>query len=477
MKKRLYLRLILLFLAFGIIGFILISTVTSHLVLSLMTRRASETLYREANIISKNYAQEYYQNRESLEDLRAHLEILDSYMGCQIWIIGRDGSILVNSRSPVEDMSHPETLPEFDATDFGNRFYQVGSFYGYFPTDQLSVYAPITRNYGIVGYVVLHEPLTAINETGYGILNISYITWGILTGIAFLVLFIIALTIIHPIRRIAKVAGAYAGGDFSQKKVKVRQSNEIGYLSASLNYMADEMNTLEEDQRKFISNVSHDFRSPLTSIKGYIEAMLDGTIPPEMQEKYLRTILFETERLTKLTAGILELNKYGAHGRTILDISTFDIHAIIKHTLQTFEGACIEKRITFEVILTGAELMVSADMAKIQQVLYNLIDNAIKFSHHDSIITIETTLKNEKVFVSVKDRGVGIPKESLGKIWERFYKSDSSRGRDKKGTGLGLSIVKDIISAHNENINVISTEDVGTEFIFTLPLAKEDDGR
>ena len=266
-------------------------------------------------------------------------------------------------------------------------------------------------------------------------------------------------------------------GDFSQKKVKVRQNNEIGYLSASLNYMADEMNTLEEDQRKFISNVSHDFRSPLTSIKGYIEAMLDGTIPPEMQEKYLRTILFETERLTKLTAGILELNKYGAHGRTILDISTFDIHAIIKHTLQTFEGTCIEKRITFEVILTGAELMVSADMAKIQQVLYNLIDNAIKFSHHDSVITIETTLKNEKVFVSVKDRGVGIPKESLGKIWERFYKSDSSRGRDKKGTGLGLSIVKDIISAHNENINVISTEDVGTEFIFTLPLAKEDDGR
>ena len=122
-------------------------------------------------------------------------------------------------------------------------------------------------------------------------------------------------------------------------------------------------------------------------------------------------------------------------------------------------------------------MFVSADNGKIEQVLYNLIDNAIKFSHHDSIITIETTLKNEKVFVSVKDRGVGIPKESLGKIWERFYKSDSSRGRDKKGTGLGLSIVKDIISAHNENINVISTEDVGTEFIFTLPLAKEDDGR
>ncbi len=474
MKNRLYRKLILMFLAFGIIGFILISTVTSHLVFSLMTGRAAETLYREANIISKNYAQAYYQNRESLEDLQAHLEILDSYMGCQIWIIGRDGSILVNSRTRVEDMTHPEVLPEFDAADFGNRHYQVGSFYGYFASDQLSVYAPITRNYQIIGYVVLHEPIAGINDVSNRFLNISYITWGILTGIAFLLFLIIALSIIRPIRRIAKVAGEYAGGDFTQKKVTIRQNNEIGYLSASLNYMADEMNTLEEDQRKFISNVSHDFRSPLTSIKGYIEAMIDGTIPPEMQEKYLRTILFETERLTKLTSGILELNKYGSHGRTILDVTTFDLHAIIKHTLQTFEGICIEKRISFEVILTGTELMVSADMAKIQQVLYNLIDNAIKFSHHDSVITVETTLKNEKVFVSVKDHGVGIPKESLGKIWERFYKSDSSRGKDKKGTGLGLYIVKEIISAHNENINVISTEDVGTEFIFTLPLAKEE---
>ncbi len=109
-------------------------------------------------------------------------------------------------------------------------------------------------------------------------------------------------------------------------------------------------------------------------------------------------------------------------------------------------------------------------MSKIQQVLYNLLDNAIKFSHIDSAITIETTEKNEKVFISVKDTGIGIPKDSIKKIWERFYKTDLSRGKDKKGTGLGLSIVKEIVLAHNENINVISTEGVGTEFIFTLPI-------
>lgn len=291
---------------------------------------------------------------------------------------------------------------------------------------------------------------------------------------AFVVLGLFTYTVYIPIRKITEAAREYATGDFT-KQINIHKNDEIGYLAASLNFMATELSTLEEDQRKFIANVSHDFRSPLTSIKGYIEAIMDGTIPYEMQDKYLNIILFETERLNKLTQSMLELNKYGKKG-AMLDISRFDINHTIKMVVQSFEGTCKEKKISFELILTGQILFVSADMSKIQQVLYNLIDNAIKFSHADSAITIETTEKNEKVFVSVKDTGIGIPKDSLKKIWERFYKTDLSRGKDKKGTGLGLAIVKEIISAHNENINVISTEGVGTEFIFTLPLANEKKG-
>lgn len=159
--------------------------------------------------------------------------------------------------------------------------------------------------------------------------------------------------------------------------------------------MANELNTLEEDQRKFVSNVSHDFRSPLTSIKGYVEAMLDGTIPVEMQDKYLNIILFETERLNKLTKSLLELNKFGSHG-VMLDITSFDINHTIRMTVQTFEGTCMEKHISFNLILSGETLFVSADFSKIQQVLYNLIDNALKFSLANSAITIETTEKMRK---------------------------------------------------------------------------------
>ena len=199
--------------------------------------------------------------------------------------------------------------------------------------------------------------------------------------------------------------------------------------------------------------------------------MLDGTIPPEMQEKYLGIVISETERLTKLTNNLLTINNVTDEGM-ILDISDFDIIATIKKTIETFQGTCEKKKIKFKLIFSDKELMVSADMSKIQQVLYNLIDNAIKFSNSDSSIIISVTEKGDKALISVKDFGIGIPKDSIAKIWERFYKTDVSRGKDKTGTGLGLSIVKEIITSHNEYIDVVSTEGVGTEFTFALPKTK-----
>ena len=179
----------------------------------------------------------------------------------------------------------------------------------------------------------------------------------------------------------------------------------------------------------------------------------------------------ETERLTKLTNGMLALNNLNTKG-VLLDITSFDINQVIRNTAASFEGTCKRKSIAIEVILTGETMYVDADMGKIQQVLYNLMDNAIKFSHSNSVIKIETSEKKNKLFVSVKDNGVGISRDEIKLIWDRFYKADSSRGKDKKGTGLGLSIVREIIRSHNENINVISTEGAGTEFIFSLTPSK-----
>ena len=475
MKRTLYPKLLGGYLIYGLICFIIISTFGYHITFNFLERRDASTLYRESSLISSNYAENYFKRSTTLEEMKTQLSTLSTYLSSEIWIIDKQGQILLNTASatsPVEN-AEPEVIPDFDVTDFGSKYYRTGNFYGHFDTETLSVFSPITVNYKVRGYVIIHKPVSSIVNLSNQLTNLSYQTFALLFLAAFVVLALFTWIVYIPIRKIAQGANEYASGNF-EAKIDVHSNDEIGYLAASLNYMANELNTLEEDQRKFVSNVSHDFRSPLTSIKGYVEAMLDGTIPVEMQDKYLNIILFETERLNKLTKSLLELNKFGSHG-VMLDITSFDINHTIRMTVQTFEGTCMEKHISFNLILSGETLFVSADFSKIQQVLYNLIDNALKFSHANSAITIETTEKNEKVFVSVKDTGIGIPKDSIKKIWDRFYKTDLSRGKDKKGTGLGLSIVKEIIQAHGENINCISTEGVGTEFIFTLPLAKEQE--
>lgn len=476
MKRTLFTKLLCGYLVFGIIAFCILSTFTQKNMSSHMEAEEARSLYRESTLIASDYASTYYENSISLDDLQLRLQSLASYLSADIWIIDQQGNLLLNSSdSSVSQKALDQNyvkIKNFDISDFGNKYYRIGTFYHSYDEEMLSVFSPITINYKVRGYVLLHKPLSDILKNANGYTNISFYTMGIIYLCGLVLLLLFGYTFYVPLRRITKAARSYAKGDFSAT-IDVHRNDEMGYLANTLNYMSHELNTLEEDQRKFVSNVSHDFRSPLTSIKGYVEAMIDGTIPFEMQEKYLNIILFETERLNKLTKSLLDLNQFGRHGM-MLDISDFDLNQMIRMTLQTFEGTCSKKGITFEVILTGQKLLVTGDMSKIQQVLYNLIDNAIKFSHNDSSIRIETSLKNEKVFVSVKDYGIGIPADSVKKIWERFYKTDLSRGKDKKGTGLGLSIVKEIIQAHNEHINCISTEGVGTEFIFTLPVSKKE---
>ena len=296
----------------------------------------------------------------------------------------------------------------------------------------------------------------------------------IIMGVSALIILIFFTRLVYmPLRKITKGAENYADGNYHYE-VSVDSRDEMGYLAAALNYMAGKIADAEDDQKKFIANVSHDFRSPLTSIKGYLEAMLDGTIPPEMHEKYLGIVLNETERLTKLTNGLLSLNNLNTKGMH-LDITDFDINDTVRKVAETFEGTCRKKSIAIELVLMGDELFVHADKGRIEQIIYNLTDNAVKFSNNDSVIRIETAEKKNKIYVSVKDNGIGIPPEDVGMIFNRFYKSDASRGKDKKGTGLGLSIVKEILAAHDENINVISTPGEGSEFIFSLQPSDPDE--
>lgn len=473
-RKTLYLKFILAYIAFGSISFVLIATLFSKLTFEHLLNEKAAALYKEATLISTHYADNFY--RASLEagDVRDQLEAIDTFTQAAIWIINPDGELLYNSTDTSVDEQNTVVIQHFNPTDTGSDYYMVGRFYGSFEEDVLSVFSPINSNFRVQGYVVMHYSIENIERSRDSLMNIYYMALLIMFVLSLLVLLVFTIVVYRPLRKITRATEEYADGNLTHT-IEVNKDDEIGHLAASLNYMASELSKGEDNQKQFIANVSHDFRSPLTSIKGYIEAMEDGTIPPEMMGKYLKIVLNETERLTKLTNSLLSLNNLNTRGMH-LDISDFDINAVIKNTAATFEGTCKAKRIRFKLVLCGEKLFVTADMGKIQQVLYNLIDNAIKFSEQGSDIKLETSEKNDTVFVSVKDSGIGIPKESQKLVFDRFYKTDLSRGKDKKGTGLGLAITKEIINAHHENINVISTVGVGTEFIFTLPRSRVDEG-
>lgn len=456
------------YILIGIMGFFLVTAGGSYLVEKYLEHTVSDDLYQEAHRIASD---ETLSNvtASNLDVIHENLSAISTYQDAAIWVINSKGQIILSTRRDISP-SAPITVENFDPTTWGSNYYQIGDFYGYFPESRLSVIAPITSEMSPKGYIAIHYQMQKLYQSRSRILLILQIITLVLYAMTFCLLLIFRRHVDRPLQQIIKGASEYAGGNLSHR-ITVDSEDEMGYLANTLNYMSDELNKNGEYQRKFIANVSHDFRSPLTSIKGYVEAMLDGTIPPELQEKYLKVIAFESERLEKLTRSLLTLNELDVKKR-MLHKRRFDINEIIKTTAAAFEGICTERKILLELILSGKELFVHADMEQIQQVLYNLLDNAIKFSHDHSSIILESTEKNGKVFISVKDHGSGIPKDSLAKIWDRFYKIDTSRGKDRKGTGLGLAIVKEIINAHDQHINVISTEGVGTEFIFTLEKSK-----
>lgn len=464
MKSTLHLKFLFLYIVFIFLGFFSTATLGRQLLLNQLVQTTSESLYLEANLIGSNYLPSYFAGNTTSWAVHSQLNAMRIYLDASLWFAEADGTLITSSN--LENTTAPESIEDFNPAEIGGNQYVTGDYHGYFQEEVMTVMAPVIQGFSTKGYILIHQPVSTLEIRCSQMMRPFYITLAVIDILSLIFILGFQFFIYFPLRKITEAATQYASGNLDYE-VPVYTQDEMGYLSASLNYMSSQLKDMDDYQKKIVANVSHDFRSPLTSIKGYVGAMTDGTIPPELHEKYLKIILFETERLTDLTKDLLTLNEFDTK-ELLLDKTRFNIQDMLKNTAASFEGICTEKRISIELLLLPEKTFVYADSGKIQQVLYNLIDNAIKFSENESSITIEVTQKGGKVFISVKDTGIGIPKRELNKIWDRFYKSDLSRGRDKKGTGLGLAIVKEAILAHDEHINVISTEGVGTEFIFSL---------
>ena len=320
------------------------------------------------------------------------------------------------------------------------------------------------------GVLLIHSDISRWNTA---FRQIALWTLAICVVAAFMVLFssyFIAKRIINPFVDMNHIVQCYSKGDFSQR-IPVQGKDEASQLGKSFNEMADQLKNLEVTRQSFVANVSHELRSPLTSMKGFLEAMMDGTIPPEEHDHYIDIVLSETRRMTAMVNDLLDLARIES-GIITVNYEVFDINELIRRTLITFEARISEKQMELDVRFAAEQIFVYADSNQISQVLRNLIDNAIKYSPEGRTLLVSTYTLRKEVYVTIRDTGVGIPAEDVPHIFDRFYKVEKAHTPSPQvGSGLGLAIVKKIIEAHGQSITVKSARGKGTQFTFTLEKA------
>lgn len=434
-----------------------------------------DIMIKQAEMIAKEYkALGEFRRAPSqvIDQIYFKIHVLNGYLDATTWIVDRQNTMIVVSEDTNKAIANQRLSDQYVIQQVldGKVVRIETGFEEYFTTPVLTIGYPIDI-FGKVEYALfIHTPMPQILETIKDVRIIIFKVGSITCAIIFLVIFIISRQMTKPLKEMNEVAKKIANGEFD-KRISIEGEDEIGELAASLNYMARELDKIEENRKSFIANVSHDMRSPLTSIQGFVTAILDGTIPPEKQEKYLNIVLNESQRMIKMTNDILELNKM-EEGNLPLKKMDFDIHEMTKDILANFENVIREKQVHVNLILDSKEQIVFADPEKIVRVVQNLLDNAFKFVNVEGTIEIETLSKQNKVWIYIKNSGQPIPFEEQHSIWERFYKADLSRGKDKKGMGIGLVIVKEIIKQHGEEIRISSEEGEMVQFYFSLPKAK-----
>lgn len=406
-------------------------------------------------------------------DMGVILSFISRSSGANAFVTDADG-VITSCSDGVPMCKHiGKRLPKEIIEDVlvNDRISKLGDLY---EAGHYVVCAPI--NHGDdepVGYVLVTR--AAKNITGAwsaflvwsGMLTVGLICCSLILSLVF------SKKLAKPIDEISEASRKFARGDFS---VRVNQeydpTDEMGALIDSFNKMADSLEAAEVRRSEFIANISHELRTPMTTIAGFADGILDGTIPQEEEKKYLVSIRDETRRLSRLVRDMLDVSQTNARAADPTKRTDFDLTELVLQTLLSFESRAVKKGLDVDPQLPDTHLMVYAEKDAITQVIYNLLDNAVKFAAENSCITLRLYKDGGKAYVSVKDCGETIPPDDLPFIFDRFHKSDRSRSMDKDGVGLGLYLVKTIINSHDEDI-AVKSEDGMTEFVFTLPLAEK----
>ena len=417
--------------------------------------------------------------QSNLLSLKLYLTSISNSTGNTVLITDANGEILlcsnVRDANCVGEVLSEKVLTELQSQEGIDKLDTLDGFYSsrhYVVSEKIAD----PEDEDVLGYVLITNGLSNILTAWESIQ--WFITMIILLGFFLMLVFSLIFwrRISRPLDEMAAASRKFARGDFSVRVKQVEdKEDELGALIDSFNKMADSLQSAEKRRSEFISNISHELRTPMTAIGGFADGLLDGTIPPEEQTKYLTAIRDETYRLSRLVTNMLEASRAQAAAADPSRRTDFDLTEVVVQTMLSFESRATEKNLDVDPQLPDDKIMVHADKDAITRVVYNLIDNAVKFAREGSCITIRLYRDDYKAYVAVKDEGETIPADDLPFIFDRFHKSDRSRSLDKVGVGLGLYLVKQIINEHDEDIAVRSENGV-TEFAFTLSLAENSRG-
>ncbi len=355
-------------------------------------------------------------------------------------------------------------------------FTETGMLSGMYKSSHFISVEPINASGKFVGAVIAAQDTDSLHEPIKAVLKMFIFSALLALAIAFVATYVLSYQMTKPLREMSAAAKQYAKGDFSnrismpdRKQVLGSDEDEVAELVTAFNSMANALSAIETSRRNFVANVSHELKTPMTTIGGFIDGILDGTIDKSKSDYYLRIVSDEVKRLSRLVTGMLNMSKIEA-GQLKIQPKKFDISAMTVKTLLGFERMIDEKKIEVRGLDKMEPLSIYADEDMINQVIYNLIDNAVKFTNEGGYIEVAVKSDAEKMIFSVKNSGKGISREEASKVFERFYKTDKSRSYDVKGAGLGLYIVKTIIDMHGGQITVNSKPEEYTQFVFWLPL-------
>ena len=430
------------------------------------TRTERETDMRsKAEVVSRMVSA--YVNGGSLAGMQELAAFAASVTDANFLICNLSGNILLTSDSGLEGrvLSLPDGM--VDSILNGDDSFSRTTLGGVYSDRQFAVGVPIHSMGQTVGVVVAVSGTGPLTVMWHSFIGLFFMTAVTVLLLAFIVSAWLSARQSRPIREMAEATRRFAEGNFDIRMHRYEDSTEIAELASSFNNMADSLQETERQRREFIANVSHELKTPMTTIAGYTDGILDGTIPPEEERQYLRIISDESRRLSRLVRRMLEVSQLQSRELTR---APFDVCESMRRVLISMEKKITDRGLDVNADIPDRSVTVLGDNDLITQVIYNLLENATKFASEGSTLYLGLAVLNGKALVSVRNEGETIPPDEIPLLFERFHKSDKSRNQDKDGVGLGLYVVKTILDQHKEQIAVTSENGI-TTFTFTISLA------